>query len=109
MLFTGRCELDRLQKQHEEKLASSSEEVTRSEQSQCEAAGGSYQRAVATRDATIAALKDEADRVRLEHEEEVTVWRDKYQHLESKLAAAQLQEKCQVRQDLHQTYLYISQ
>lgn len=92
IVLNGRCELDRLRKQHEETLANSSIEATKSHQAQLEASQSSYQHSVATRDATIAALKDEVDQQRLAHQEEVEAWQRKYQDLESQLAEA----KCQV-------------
>lgn len=102
IVLNGRCELDRLQKQHEETVASSSIEVTRSHQVQLEAAQSSYQHSVATRDATIAALKDEADQQHLAHQEEVEAWQRKYQDLESQLAEA----KCQVSLHLNMYFIF---
>lgn len=98
IVLNGRCELDRLQKQHEETVASSS----RSHQAQLEAAQSSYQHSVATRDATIAALKDEADQQHLAHQEEVEAWQHKYQDLESQLAEA----KCQVSLHLNMYFTF---
>lgn len=91
--MNGRCELDQLQKHHEEASASSSLEVTRSHQAELEGVQSSYQHSVATRDATIAALKDEADQQRLTYQEDLEAWQHKYEDLESQLAEA----KCQVR------------
>ncbi|XP_042206402.1 golgin subfamily A member 4-like [Homarus americanus] len=73
-----RCERDRFQKQHEENLASASLELNKSQQSQLEAARSSHQRAIATRDATIAALKDDLDKQQLSLQEELDTWRNKW-------------------------------
>ena len=89
--MNGRCELDQLRKNHEEALASSSVEVTRSHQAELDGVQSSYQQSVATRDATIAALKDEADQQRLAYQEELDTWQHKYQELESQLAEAECQ------------------
>lgn len=97
MLFIGRCEVDRLQIEHEENLASASMKLNNSQQSQLEASRSSYQHAIATRDATIAALKDEADQQRLSHQEELDAWHCKCQNLQSRLADAKCQSECQVR------------
>ncbi|KAK8391663.1 hypothetical protein O3P69_017292 [Scylla paramamosain] len=86
------CELDQLRKHHEEALASCESKVTRSHQAELEGVQSSYQHSVATRDATIAALKDEADQQRLAHQDDLEAWQRKYQDLESQLAEA----KCQV-------------
>lgn len=91
-VLNGRCELDQLKKHHEEALASRESEVTRSHQTELEGVQSSYQHSVATRDATIAALKDEADQQRLAHQDDLEAWQRKYQDLESQLAEA----KCQV-------------
>ncbi|KAG7155015.1 putative Golgin subfamily A member 4-like 2, partial [Homarus americanus] len=72
------CERDRFQKQHEENLASASLELNKSQQSQLEAARSSHQRAIATRDATIAALKDDLDKQQLSLQEELDTWRNKW-------------------------------
>lgn len=95
--FIGRCELDKLQKQHEENLASTSMELNKSQQSQLESARSSHQRAIATKDATIAALKDEVDQLHLSHQEELVAWHHKYENLQSQLADARSQSECQVR------------
>ncbi|XP_045127980.1 golgin subfamily A member 4-like isoform X15 [Portunus trituberculatus] len=86
------CELDQLKKHHEEALASRESEVTRSHQAELEGVQSSYQHSVASRDATIAALKDEADQQRLAHQDDLEAWQRKYQDLESQLAEA----KCQI-------------
>lgn len=81
---------------------SSSVEVTRSHQAQLEAAQSSYQHSVATRDATIAALKDEADQQRLAHQEELETWQRKYKELESQLTEAE----CQVSLILNKLFIF---
>lgn len=96
-VFIGRCEVDQLQKQHEEILASTSLKLNNSQQSQLETVKSSYQHAIATRDATIAALKDEADQQRLSHQEALDAWHHKYENLERQLADAKCQSVCQVR------------
>nr|XP_045582291.1 golgin subfamily A member 4-like isoform X1 [Procambarus clarkii] len=90
-----RCELDRLQKQHDENLASASMDANKSQHSQLEAARSSHQRAIATRDATIAALKDELDQQQLSHQEQLDTWSHKYENLLSELAEAKCQSVCQ--------------
>ncbi|XP_071552808.1 uncharacterized protein [Panulirus ornatus] len=89
------CELDKLQKQHEENLASTSLELSKSHQSQLDSARSSHQCAIATRDATIAALKDEVDQLRLSHQEAIDAWHHKYENLQSRLADAGHQSECQ--------------
>lgn len=76
-------------------------ELNDSHQSQLEVASSSYQRAIANRDATIAALKDEADQLKLEHQEALEAWQKKCEDLQSQLADSELQFKCQVRDFRH--------
>lgn len=76
-------------------------ELKDSHQSQLEVASSSYQRAITNRDATIAALKDEADQLKLEHQESLEAWQKKCEDLQSQLGDSELQVKCQVRDFRH--------
>ncbi|CAL4075697.1 unnamed protein product, partial [Meganyctiphanes norvegica] len=90
--ITPRCEVEKVQKQHEDQLALVRSELSKSQQCELETLRDSHTRALQERDATIAALKDQVDQQTSNNEDAQATITD----LQTQLTDTQHKLKCQV-------------
>ena len=91
-----RCDLEKAQKEYEEKLSKTTEECEKREQSQLSSVRASHKLVLAERDATIVELKDSLDQVNLKMEEREEQFNKNIKELQERLGQAEEKLQCQV-------------